>query len=500
MLNKDLLILSDESNPSQSEKTHVIPSTTLDQVYDQTSPNNMTLRAILEDLRKEIANGGIGDIRFPVKSVNGKTGDVKLTKGDLGLENVDNTADKDKPLSDIQRKAVDAMLQQFEFHVDLSEIYEHIQNHQNPHGVTLEMLNKDNQLSLFVSRLVQSHNLSKEATTHPDLRRGISGVWTAMEQLSQNIEKQLSGANSTWASHINNPTAHSDLFNAKQDVSMRVAQVGTQNEKSTQHYPSVRAMTQYVKAAMDAFAESIPKIPTWVSKLDVVDSISDLPSPTEETYQSAYLIRVYENGQMGLSICKHDSKLGYYWDSKSIGAYSKFDPNAFQIGKNGFTLNYKMLYQNMQTSPEMADTIQRIVKENLPDVVGDTFVTRDEWEKSVGVASITITPGTQDGTIRYYINGDASTMSEDIAVPGLKRIAYLEYISEKFIAENAIRSRHIMSRNVERRHLADYSMDATAMRCAYRCLLGNLNDSSGLTTTEISLESLAEALKPYLGI
>jgi hypothetical protein len=35
----------------------------------------------------------------PVQSVNGKTGDVTLVKGDVGLGNVDNTADADKPVS-----------------------------------------------------------------------------------------------------------------------------------------------------------------------------------------------------------------------------------------------------------------------------------------------------------------------------------------------------------------------------------------------------------------
>jgi len=34
-----------------------------------------------------------------VKSVAGKTGTVTLTKGDVGLSNVDNTSDMDKPIS-----------------------------------------------------------------------------------------------------------------------------------------------------------------------------------------------------------------------------------------------------------------------------------------------------------------------------------------------------------------------------------------------------------------
>jgi hypothetical protein len=43
----------------------------------------------------------------PVQSVNTKTGDVVLTKSDVGLSNVDNTSDADKPISDDTQDALD---------------------------------------------------------------------------------------------------------------------------------------------------------------------------------------------------------------------------------------------------------------------------------------------------------------------------------------------------------------------------------------------------------
>ena len=43
-----------------------------------------------------------------VISVNGRTGEVILTKTDVGLSNVDNTADKDKPISTAQQTALNA--------------------------------------------------------------------------------------------------------------------------------------------------------------------------------------------------------------------------------------------------------------------------------------------------------------------------------------------------------------------------------------------------------
>lgn len=44
----------------------------------------------------------------PVQSVASKTGDVSLVKGDVGLGNVDNTADADKPVSSATQTALDA--------------------------------------------------------------------------------------------------------------------------------------------------------------------------------------------------------------------------------------------------------------------------------------------------------------------------------------------------------------------------------------------------------
>lgn len=44
----------------------------------------------------------------PVQSVAGKTGSVALAKGDVGLSNVDNTADADKPVSSATQTALNA--------------------------------------------------------------------------------------------------------------------------------------------------------------------------------------------------------------------------------------------------------------------------------------------------------------------------------------------------------------------------------------------------------
>ena len=50
-LPRDLFILEDEDNPRSSQVNNIWPSTILDQVFDDQSPTNKTLREILEDLR-----------------------------------------------------------------------------------------------------------------------------------------------------------------------------------------------------------------------------------------------------------------------------------------------------------------------------------------------------------------------------------------------------------------------------------------------------------------
>ncbi len=55
-----------------------------------------------------VANSGGGSVTAPVTSVAGKIGAVVLTSTDVGLANVDNTSDVDKPVSTAQQVAIDA--------------------------------------------------------------------------------------------------------------------------------------------------------------------------------------------------------------------------------------------------------------------------------------------------------------------------------------------------------------------------------------------------------
>lgn len=54
----------------------------------------------------DLPGGGGGGA---VQSVQGRTGDVVITADDVGLGNVDNTSDADKPISTAQQSALDGL-------------------------------------------------------------------------------------------------------------------------------------------------------------------------------------------------------------------------------------------------------------------------------------------------------------------------------------------------------------------------------------------------------
>jgi hypothetical protein len=62
---------------------------------------------ISDDITKKISIAQIKS-QSPVQSVSGRTGNVTLTKSDVGLSNVDNTSDADKPVSTATQTALNA--------------------------------------------------------------------------------------------------------------------------------------------------------------------------------------------------------------------------------------------------------------------------------------------------------------------------------------------------------------------------------------------------------
>ena len=127
------------------------------------------------------------------------------------------------------------------------------------------------------------------------------------------------------------------------------------------------------------------------------------------------------------------------------------------------------------------------------------YYTRNQIDDLHFVREIKIVPGTMDGTIRYYINNDMTTMSDDIYITGLKRLAYLEWVTENELWDNSVRSNHILNNSIETRHIIDQAVIPDKIKCRCGYLIGNTNNPGTSISHEVKLTELADVLRPLIG-
>lgn len=85
---------------------------TVDSVNGQTGDVQIDVPTALSELDND--TNFITSAQAPVQSVAGKTGTVTLVKGDVGLSNVDNTSDVNKPVSTAMQAALDEKISSIE--------------------------------------------------------------------------------------------------------------------------------------------------------------------------------------------------------------------------------------------------------------------------------------------------------------------------------------------------------------------------------------------------
>ncbi len=491
-LSRDLYVLEDESNPKGTQVDRVWATTILDNVFDNLSPTNKTLRQIIEELRQEIITGGRGNIVFPVTSVNGMSGDIVITKEKVGLGRVDNTPDVDKPLSTPQRTAVEEMLKNFNFHVNLDDLYDHLVNTSNPHGVTIEQLNEGDALAAFVKRHIANHNFSKDHSVHMDIRNSLSRLWTMTEGINGTVEEKLGRMMALLEAHTGDTAAHQDLFDAKEDVKNKAASFSLEENGDNIHYPTTRAVINYTSEQLGAFRRQLPDISNWIDDIQVVSTRDDLPGPSLRYLHKAYFIRKGRQSFEEVGVCRQNPNGSCYWDISALGAYSKFNPDHFVDSASGLSINMSSVIDAIISENGMLDT-------SLSNILAD-YYKKEDIDGYKFINSIHVSPGTIDGTIRFYVNEDLSTMSDDIKVAGLKRLAFLERITENELADQAVFSRHIISRAIESRHLNPKIITLEHMTgCGYGKIIGNMTDADGVNVEDISLTRLADILRPLIG-
>lgn len=491
-LSRDLFVLEDENNPRGSQLNGIWASTTLDQVFDQLSPTDKTLREILADLKQEIITGGKGNIVFPVTSVNGKTEDVVLTANDLNLGRVDNTRDIDKPLSEPQRNAIMQLLAGYDFNVNLDDLYSHLIDTNNPHDVTLEQINKDDVLAQFIKLYISYHNNSTHQNIHMDIRRSLSTLWNLTDDLNNHLEDRVGSVLESMDNHTKDDLAHDDLFKKKEDIVNKSIAFSTTTDNDHTKYPSTRSVVEFVSNQLVDFKNTLPDVKDWISDVIVIDDYSKLPQPSARYARNLYFIRSTNTSHDDVAICRinPDGKT-YSWDISTLGSYSKFDKHYFQDTSDGLTIRMNKVIDAILSENGMLDA-------SLAEILKD-YYTKKDVDGFKFVTHVNILPGTSSGSIRYYINNNPDTMSDDIRIPGLKRLAYLEWITEDQLWDQCVHGRHIISKSIEKRHLQEKIIGLENMTCDYGFLIGNTEDATGNTVNKVSLTKLADWLRPLIG-
>lgn len=474
---RDLFIFDDENNIRSSQTYTVWPITVLDQVYDHLTPTKKTLRQIIEDLRQEIITGGTGNIIFPVTSVNGKRGDIIITKSMINLANVDNTKDIDKVLSTPQRNELMNILASYNFNVNLDKLYEHLVDMNNPHGVTLNQLNASGAVSQFVDTKVGIHNTS--ASTHFDIRRNLAQLWNLVEDETKSLGQQIKDVMQSINTHMDDPLAHGELFSKKEDNKNKTPMFAKDTNNNHKFYPSTKAVIDYVDQALVQYKETLPDVKDWIANIIVTNTSDDLPIADSSSEHQAYLIRDGGDGRNAIAICRQNPSGNYFWDITSTGNVSNFDMKYFMPSSNGLSLNIPAIFATESMIDELFD-----------------FILSDD-NKGKFVRSLTILPGTMDGCIRYYINNDMTTMSTDIRIPGLRNLAFQEWITEINIFDQAVHERHFLGQAVSTRALADKSVTGEKIPCGNQKVIGNVISGTD-HAHEIPMTTLADYLRPLI--
>lgn len=483
-LSRDIFIFKDE-NDSNSQLERVFPTTSIDQVFDYLEIGEpKSLRQILNDLKVELLSGGAGVINFPVTSVNGLTGDVEITKALIGLNKVDNTDDYNKPLSIPQRHAIMDILANYNFRTNLDIIYNHLSDYNNPHHVTVAQLNINGELDNSIQDLINSHNINR-TNSHIDIRNNLTTLWDYYDYLNKSIDIRINKAISVSEDHLDDIEAHGELFNAKEDKVNKVGEI-TSNYNYTE-YPSTRAVVEFVNSKISEYNSNLNLDLPFISEIRVVDSKESIPPPSENYKKIIYLIRQTPvNSEVNIAVCKQVSGV-WDWDIKPTGAISKLSSRYFSTLESEVTLNLSNIYDDMISLSDNGFNLSAILSH---------YYTRTEMDNRY-IRDLTIVPGVDDGSIRYYKNGDEST-SQRVYIKGLNDCAFLDKIDENHILPQSINDSHIIPSSVNRSHIRNQAVNYTKVECRPLHMIGNL-DTDRWNGQEVSLVELADILRPIIG-
>ena len=217
-----------------------------------------------------------------VSSVAGRTGVVVLTKNDVGLSNVDNTSDADKPVSTAQGTAI-------ALKTDITDFETHTSDANNPHSVTKAQVGLSNVTNESKATMFNSPTFTG---TVSGVTKGMVGLGNADNTSDANkpvsiatqTELDLKADITTLSAHTNDTT---------NPHSVTKAQVGLGNADNTSdaNKPvSIATQTELdLKAplASPTFTGTVSGITKTMVGLGNVDNTSDVNKPVSTAQQTA---------------------------------------------------------------------------------------------------------------------------------------------------------------------------------------------------------------------
>ena len=133
--------LADFNNPHKVDKAQVGLGN-VDNTSDKDKPVSDATQQLINEVKESINSGNTTITDNLTKHIEDYNNPHKLTKDQVGLGNVDNTSDKDKPLSDAAKEAINEVKTLITSSgTDLSN---HIKDYTNPHRVTAEQVGLGN--------------------------------------------------------------------------------------------------------------------------------------------------------------------------------------------------------------------------------------------------------------------------------------------------------------------------------------------------------------------
>ena len=213
-----------------------------------------------------------------VSSVAGRTGVVVLTKNDVGLSNVDNTSDADKPVSTAQGTAI-------ALKTDITDFETHTSDANNPHSVTKAQVGLSNVTNESKATMFNSPTFTG---TVSGVTKGMVGLGNADNTSDAN--KPVSIATQTELD-LKAPLASPTFTGTVSGITKTMVGLGNVDNTSDANKPvstaQQTALDLKANLASPTFTGTVSGITKSMVGLGNVDNTADLDKPISTATQTA---------------------------------------------------------------------------------------------------------------------------------------------------------------------------------------------------------------------